>query len=90
MQDLHNKNKDLGEVVVAHLLEQSLSIPEVRGSNPVIGKNLYWIFTVNCLEKMIIKKKEAGNGPQKNIALSKNNLADLPFIRSPLGAAWFI
>ena len=27
-------------VVVAQLVEQSLPIPEVRGSNPVIGKNL--------------------------------------------------
>ena len=29
------------EVVVAQLVERSLSIPEVRGSNPVIGKNLF-------------------------------------------------
>ena len=28
------------EVVVAQLVEHSLLIPEVRGSNPVIGKNL--------------------------------------------------
>ena len=28
-------------VVVAQLVERSLPIPEVRGSNPVIGKNLY-------------------------------------------------
>ena len=27
---------------------------------------------------MKIKKKEAGNGPKKNIALTKNNLAYLP------------
>ena len=27
------------EVVVAHLVERSLPTPEVRGSNPVIGKN---------------------------------------------------
>ena len=35
------------EVVVAQLVEQSLPTPEVRGSNPVIGKiylyyQLYW------------------------------------------------
>ena len=37
------------EMVVAQLVEQSLLIPEVRGSNPVIGKilrniycQLYW------------------------------------------------
>ena len=28
-------------VVVAQLVEQSLPTPEVRSSNPVIGKNLY-------------------------------------------------
>ena len=28
-------------MVVAQLVEQSLLIPEVRGSNPVIGKNLF-------------------------------------------------
>ena len=29
------------EVVVAQLVEQSLLIQEVRGSNPVISKNLF-------------------------------------------------
>ena len=28
-------------VVVAQLVERSLPIPEVRGSNPIIGKDLY-------------------------------------------------
>ena len=52
-----------GAVVVAQLVERSLPIPEVRGSNPVIGK-IYWtFFTVNCIEKTKIKKKEARNGP---------------------------
>ena len=31
----------IGAVVVAQLVERSLLIPEVRGSNPVIGKNLF-------------------------------------------------
>ena len=48
------------EVVVAQLVERSLPIPEVRGSNPVIGKNLYRTFTVNCIEKTKIKKKRPG------------------------------
>ena len=42
------------EVVVAQLVERSFPIPEVRGSNPVIGKNLFFIehlFTVNCVLK---------------------------------------
>ena len=33
-------NKNAGEVVVAQLVERSLSIPEVRGSTPVISKIL--------------------------------------------------
>ena len=38
---------------MAQLEEQSLSTPEVHGSNEVIDKNL---LTVNCLEKTKIKK----------------------------------
>ena len=44
-------------MVVAQLVEQLLPIPEVRISNPVIGKNMYWIFTVHGIEKTKIKKK---------------------------------
>ena len=40
-------------MVVAQLVEQLLPIPEVHGTNPVIGKKLYWIFTVNSVEKKI-------------------------------------
>ena len=42
--------------MVAQLVERSIPIPEVRGSNPVIGKNLFWTFTVNCIEKTKMKK----------------------------------
>ena len=35
-----DKQYQAWEVVVAQLVERSLPIPEVRGSNPVIGKNL--------------------------------------------------
>ena len=58
-------------VVVAQLVQRSLPILEVRGSIPVIGKNLYWTFSVNCIEKTKIKKKRPGmahlkkNGPMK-------------------------
>ena len=46
------------EVVVAQLVEQSLSIPEVRGSNPVIGKiYIEHLFTINCFEKTKINKR---------------------------------
>ena len=47
-------------MVVAQLVEQSLPISEVRGSNPVIGKILYYTFTVNCMVLTIIKKKTPG------------------------------
>ena len=44
-------------MVVAQLVERSLPIPEVRGSNPVIGKNIQLTFTVNSIEKTKINKK---------------------------------
>ena len=50
-------------VVVAQLVERSLSVREVRCSNPVIGKNLY-IFQLYWKDE---NKKEAGNGPKKEI-----------------------
>ena len=56
---------------MAQLVERVLSIPEVRGLNQVIGKNLYieQLFNVKCIEKTKIKEKEAGNGPlEKNIS----------------------
>ena len=44
------------------------SIPEVHGSNPVIGQiYIEHLFTVNCIKKTKIKKKEAGNGPLKTL-----------------------
>ena len=51
-------------MVVAQLVEQLLPIPEV------IGKiYIEHLFTVNCIEKTKIKKKEAGE-----MAHFKNNL----------------
>ena len=52
--------------VVAQLVERSLPIPVIRGSNPVIDKLSYWTFI--CLLSVVLKgdnkeKKEAGNGP---------------------------
>ena len=37
-------------VVVAQLVERLLPIPEVCSSNLVIGKHLYWTFSVNCIK----------------------------------------
>ena len=61
-------NERIGSGCVAQLVERPLPIPEVRSSNPVIGKNLHieHLFNVNCIEKTKIKEKEAGNGPLKN------------------------
>ena len=56
----------MGSGCVAQLVEQFLPIPEVRRSNPVIGKKL---FVLNiCLLSTVYwkdenKEKEAGNGP---------------------------
>ena len=49
-------------VVVAQLVERLLPIPEVRGSNPVIGKdlNLTFVYCQLCIEKTKIKKKRPG------------------------------
>ena len=49
-------------MVVAQLVERSLPIPEIHGSNPVIAKFIEHLFTINWIEKTKIKKKEAGNG----------------------------
>ena len=56
----HSNNNLNWAVVLAQLVEQLLPIPEILGSNPVIGKNLYWTCTVNCIEKTKIKKKRSG------------------------------
>ena len=55
-------------------IEWSLPIPEVRGSNPVIGKK-YFILSI-CFEKTKIKKKLARNGPS---FLKKECLTLKPF-----------
>ena len=38
-----------GAVVVAQLVELSLLIPEIRGSNQSIPKFIEHLFTVNCV-----------------------------------------
>ena len=41
-------------VVVAQLAERSLPTPEVRGSNPVLGK----IYIEHCLLSTVLKRQE--------------------------------
>ena len=53
-------------VVVAQLVEQLLTMPEVHGLNPVIGKKLYILNCQLCIEKRKIKKKTPGMAHLKN------------------------
>ena len=48
-------------MVSAQLVERLLPIPEVRGSNPVIGELLF----IYSLSTVLKDEKEAGNGPFK-------------------------
>ena len=55
-------------MVVAQLVEWVLPIPEVRGSNPAIGKiYIEHLFLVNCIEKIKIKKKRPGMAHLKKL-----------------------
>ena len=54
------KDSQQWAVVVAHLIERSLSTPEIRGLNPDIGKILS---TNSTIEKTKVKKAE--NGPKR-------------------------
>ena len=49
--------------IVSQLAERSLPIPEVSGSNSVIGKILCRTCLLSMVEKTIIKEKETDNGP---------------------------
>ena len=52
--------------MVAQLVERSVLTPEIRGSNPNIGKSYLPIVHLNRKDE--IEEKEAGNGPSlKNI-----------------------
>ena len=66
-------------VVVAQLVERLLLIPEVRGSNPVIGKNLFIYWTIVncqlCIEKTKIKKKRPRMAHLKKISI-ENSVVD--------------
>ena len=46
------------EVIVAQLVERSLSIPEVRGSTPVTGKILLNICLLTCLLSTVMKRRK--------------------------------
>ena len=66
--------KKAGQWFVAQLVEWSLLIPEVRGSNPVIGKILF-ILNI-CLPSTVYRKdenkeEEAENGPLKKVVYIK-------------------
>ena len=53
-------------MAVAQLVERSLPIPEVRGSNPIIRKIYFFLLNI-CLLSTVYRKgknkeKEAGDG----------------------------
>ena len=50
-------------VVLAQLSKRSLPIPEVRSSNPVIGKVFIEYFVLSTVMKRRNKEKESGDGP---------------------------
>ena len=54
------------------MVERSLPTPEIRGSNPNIGK----VLSTNCKlnRKDEIKEKEAGNGPSFKILNGEKKL----------------
>ena len=53
--ELRNNNANVQwAAVVAQLVERSLPIPEVRGSNPVIGKK----FILNILLSTVLKRRK--------------------------------
>ena len=64
-------------MVVAQLVEWSLPTPEVHGSNLFISQNLYWTFTINCIEKTKIKKKRPGMGHFKKLPMTGYELRPL-------------
>ena len=74
-KDLFDVSEELdifwGVVVVAQLVERSLLTPEVRSSNPVIGKLLLdiYLITVNWIEKTRMKKKRPGMAHLKKKSL---------------------
>ena len=54
--DLFEQTKDCA-VVVAQLVERSLPVPEVRGSNPVMGK-FYIEHLFTCLLSTVLKRRK--------------------------------
>ena len=54
---LETNNNVKRAVVVAQLVEQSLPIPEARGSNPVIG-NIYVEHLFTCLLSTVLKRRK--------------------------------
>ena len=82
-EELYKPNRERRAGVVVQLVERLLPTQEVCSSNPVISKISKHIFlTVNCIEKMNVKKKEAGSAqfnkteihsnPQLKISIDSN------------------
>ena len=66
-----------GAVVVAQLVEQSLSTPEVRSSNPFIGNIFIERFTVTFLPNNVYCKDEHKEKRPRKARFKKWNRLDL-------------
>ena len=53
---VHGKENAKWAVVVAHLVKRSLPTPEVRGSNPVVGKFIYRTFAYRL--SIVLKRRK--------------------------------
>ena len=76
-----------GSGCVAQLVERSLPIPDTRGprfESSHRQKFIEHLFTVSCIEKTKIKKKEAVNGP-----FLKKNFSNECEPRTPLTGLFF-
>ena len=83
-------------MVVAQLVERSLLILDVRGSNPVISE-IYIEHLLTCLPSNVLKdeknEKESGNGPlflKKHIKLWKDENKPKEAGNGPLSKTYLI
>ena len=58
---------------------------DIHSLNPVIWQTLYYLYSVNCIEKTKIKRKEDRNGP-----FFKKDDGNVPFFKMRLGMAHFL
>ena len=83
-------NVNAWAVVVAQLVKWLLPIPEIFGSNPVIGKILFWTYLLLTVEKTKINKKRPGMYHLKTNVTALNSYLILISWTSNVNATKFI